>query len=559
MKHFYIYKRHLSLIVLLFIFKAASAQNVGITDKTDVTVPDASAGLDIDFSNKGLLIPRVALSAINVASPITSPTVSLLVYNTATSPNSVPAATAVSPGYYYYSGTAWIRLATGTTGWEIKGNSGTSESTNFLGTIDEKDLIIKTTNTERARFEKTTGDFNLGLAAGGVAKSTKYLYLKSIDGRYGNSTLALQNEDGFNGALLHTSGINALSPSLPAPNLTDLVFKTVTGSQSNLRLEARSTPTEHFVLGNTNPEWQFGSSANPTLVISAVATNPTLSSAPTGGNSALRFGNFGIGISATSSPWLSDPTASLHIIRAGTATASTAPMKFTSGVDLTAPEAGAFEYGTSTVPRLAFTPTSGVGNRKRVALTNDVTPAIGALPIGNGTDFTTSKLTQGKGITIDDTTIPGKITITNANPTYFDVPVFSKADSSIISISSASGNTGPYSLASSTAAINGTGAVIDMTITPGLEGNYVIYFNTSISSQQKTTIAIFKNGAIQFESIRRGSGFKVEDPFPISTMVYLTLTNTDSVSARWKTTQPGVNQPNTAYMYERTLVVQRVK
>jgi hypothetical protein len=48
--------------------------------------------MDITATDKGLLIPRVALTARNAAGPITAPATSLLVYNTATSgvaPNNV--------------------------------------------------------------------------------------------------------------------------------------------------------------------------------------------------------------------------------------------------------------------------------------------------------------------------------------------------------------------------------------------------------------------------------------------------------------------------------------
>jgi hypothetical protein len=98
--------------ILIFIsscllYSYSSAQNVGIN--TTGTTPASSAGLDVDFTDKGLLIPRVALTAKNAAGPITSPTTSLLVYNTATagtSPNNV------NPGYYYWNGTSWDRLRT---------------------------------------------------------------------------------------------------------------------------------------------------------------------------------------------------------------------------------------------------------------------------------------------------------------------------------------------------------------------------------------------------------------------------------------------------------------
>lgn len=81
------------------------AQNVAIN--TTGTAANTSAGLDVDFTDKGLLIPRVALTASNSAAPVTTPTISLMVYNTATagvSPN------AVTPGYYYWDGSKWKRL-----------------------------------------------------------------------------------------------------------------------------------------------------------------------------------------------------------------------------------------------------------------------------------------------------------------------------------------------------------------------------------------------------------------------------------------------------------------
>ncbi len=85
------------IICILSIF-TIKAQNVGI-NSTGAS-PDASAGLDVSFTNKGLLIPRVALTATNAAGPITSPADALLIYNTATagvSPNNV------IPGYYFWT------------------------------------------------------------------------------------------------------------------------------------------------------------------------------------------------------------------------------------------------------------------------------------------------------------------------------------------------------------------------------------------------------------------------------------------------------------------------
>ncbi|MFT6198464.1 MAG: hypothetical protein ACJAQ2_000229, partial [Vicingaceae bacterium] len=99
-----------TLIALTFIMNGASAQNIGISNTG--AVPNSSSMLDIDASpsnNKGLLIPRIDLTATNSALPVTAPATSLLVYNKATAgvaPNSV------SPGYYYWDGATWIAFGT---------------------------------------------------------------------------------------------------------------------------------------------------------------------------------------------------------------------------------------------------------------------------------------------------------------------------------------------------------------------------------------------------------------------------------------------------------------
>jgi len=121
------------------------AQNVGIGTNT----PDASAKLDVVDANRGVLIPRVALTATNASGPVTSPATSLLVYNTATSgtaPNNV------WPGFYYWNGSSWVRLDTGNGDWKLLGNAGTNETVNFIGTTDAQGLTVRTNNLERFRF-----------------------------------------------------------------------------------------------------------------------------------------------------------------------------------------------------------------------------------------------------------------------------------------------------------------------------------------------------------------------------------------------------------------------
>jgi uncharacterized protein (TIGR02145 family) len=98
----YLNMKHFFALYSLFFMVTTQAQ-VGI----GTTTPATSAQLDISSTSKGLLIPRVALTGTTDAVTISSPAVSLLVYNTTV--NSY-----VTPGYYYNSGTSgsplWVKL-----------------------------------------------------------------------------------------------------------------------------------------------------------------------------------------------------------------------------------------------------------------------------------------------------------------------------------------------------------------------------------------------------------------------------------------------------------------
>lgn len=119
--------------------------------------PDASAGLDVSFTNKGLLIPRVALTGTADAVTVPTPATSVLVYNTGTG-GLTPA------GYYYNAGTSaapnWVRFLT-ERAWMLAGNAGTTSGTDFLGTTDAQDLLIKTNNRNRILVKTSVVDYPL--------------------------------------------------------------------------------------------------------------------------------------------------------------------------------------------------------------------------------------------------------------------------------------------------------------------------------------------------------------------------------------------------------------
>jgi hypothetical protein len=149
--------------------------------------------LDIKSADKGLLIPRVALTNTNSASPITSPATSLLVYNTATTGD-------VTPGYYYWDGSKWVRFAT------IKG-SGTA---NYLarwiasdqlgiGTTRDNGTTVGINNAPSSYYRLYVNASSSMTAIRGVYSSTIYgdlgtsnygvygQYNDSIKGRIGDN------------------------------------------------------------------------------------------------------------------------------------------------------------------------------------------------------------------------------------------------------------------------------------------------------------------------------------------------------------------------------------
>jgi hypothetical protein len=149
-------KKILSLSSLFFAL-SLHAQNVGI-NATGAT-PDNSAMLDVQSTNKGLLIPRVSLTGVNDAATIPSPATSLLVYNTnASLTNGV--------GFYYNSGTPgapqWTKLLSASeTLWR--------EQTNYVELIPNKALYFPNNvgvgiSSPAERLHVADGNIKLGNA-----------------------------------------------------------------------------------------------------------------------------------------------------------------------------------------------------------------------------------------------------------------------------------------------------------------------------------------------------------------------------------------------------------
>lgn len=58
---------------------------------------------------------------------------------------------------YQYNGTNWAVVGSSTGGWNTTGNSGTTSATNFIGTADAQDFVLKSNNSEKLRLVQDRG------------------------------------------------------------------------------------------------------------------------------------------------------------------------------------------------------------------------------------------------------------------------------------------------------------------------------------------------------------------------------------------------------------------
>jgi len=154
-----------------------------------------------------------------------------------------------------------------------------------------------------------------------------------------------------------------------------------------MRFDADTTAMKRMYTSADNylPYIKWG--ANDILTIGGALSNDKTNTTPTLVDKLIvNVGSGAVGVGVTATAWL-------HI-KAGTATAGTAPIKLTSGVHLTVPEAGAIEYNGT---RFYATPSA---IRETIAFLSDIsvatTPIVctGRLTLETGVPFNPADVTS---------------------------------------------------------------------------------------------------------------------------------------------------------------------
>jgi trimeric autotransporter adhesin len=196
--------------------------------------PNSSAALEVNSTNKGLLIPRMTQSERDA---IGTPSTGLILYQTNN-----------APGFYYYNGSAWTSIAGGTNGWSLSGNVGTDPNNHFIGTTDNKSLIFKTNNQTSGIIDPITRNVALGFSAAANNGGS----INTIMG----SEAFLNNNTGFGNAAI---GASALKENIQGQDNTAIgTASLVNNTSGNFNTALGGSALSVNVTGNGNTAIGYG-------------------------------------------------------------------------------------------------------------------------------------------------------------------------------------------------------------------------------------------------------------------------------------------------------------
>lgn len=115
--------KHILLLVLVLACCSTAAVKAQVKVGNNPRNLQPDAALEIESANKGLLLPRLALTSTTSFAPMSAFVQGMFVYNTASQND-------ITPGVYYCDGSKWIKLNNNTT----NGSTGVKKSLEVVTT-----------------------------------------------------------------------------------------------------------------------------------------------------------------------------------------------------------------------------------------------------------------------------------------------------------------------------------------------------------------------------------------------------------------------------------------
>ncbi len=289
--------------IMLFSSVLAYSQ-VGIDTETPKATLDV-VGKPTDLTKiDGLIAPRLKGSELKAKDALcgADQKASLVYVSEALAASDTTAKTinVTSIGYFYFDGNIWQKLNDGNTGnagnnWSLLGNSGTTAGTNFIGTTDAVDFVVKTNNIERERIYKEANINNtIKTISGGDLNITGITVGKGKNNNPDNTVFGVQ------GLFSNTTG----------------TFNTGMGAYA---LKSNTTGTSNVAIGHSSLISNTEGGTNVGLGASTLVYNQTGSNNIAIGLSALSNisntdGNHNIGIGFTAGNKLENGTSNNIVI-----------------------------------------------------------------------------------------------------------------------------------------------------------------------------------------------------------------------------------------------------
>ncbi len=230
------------MAVLFFSLSMAGWAQVGIGTATPEATLDITAASPTGTTVDGLLVPRV--SRLRAQTMAGTPTSTLIyVSNVATGTATGTTVNVTAPGFYYFNGTVWERLASGANNaWNITGNAGLSGTANFLGTTDNVDLAFRRNNTGAGKIAATSTGFGLNALTAGAATTSSAFGTDAARLVTGNANTAL----GYQALYNHNGNTNSTATGYQTLYANTAAESTAFGAQA---MYTNSTGTGNTALG----------------------------------------------------------------------------------------------------------------------------------------------------------------------------------------------------------------------------------------------------------------------------------------------------------------------